>query len=190
MYIPAQSIPAYFSAVEEVMYRVNRWNTGVDLNTNRDPKSWVAARASMDALIYGELVAWDPIKKQRAWQVQHAKPSNGGILSTAGDLVFQGTWDGTFAAYDAYDGEKLWQYKSASAVLAGPMTFELDGEHYVPVAQGIGGTVMITLGYELQRNHTNQTQLLVVRKTPLNQTNTVPSETLTTRLMLGHPDNL
>ena len=189
MYIPAQSIPAYFSAVEEVMYRVNRWNTGVDLNTNRDPKSWVAARASMDALIYGELVAWDPIKKQRAWQVQHAKPSNGGILSTAGDLVFQGTWDGTFAAYDAYDGEKLWQYKSDSAVLAGPMTFELDGEQYVAVAQGSGGTVMITIGDELQRNKTNQNKLLVFKKGQFNQTNPVANEKLTTIRALGHAAN-
>jgi quinohemoprotein ethanol dehydrogenase len=189
MYIPAQNIPAYFSAVEEVMYRVNRWNTGVDLNTNRDPKSWVAGRASMDALIYGELVAWDPIKKQRAWQVQHAKPSNGGILSTAGDLVFQGTWDGTFAAYDAYDGEKLWQYKSDSAVLAGPMTFELDGEQYVAVAQGSGGTVMITVGDELQRNKTNQNKLLVFKKGQFNQTNPVANEELTTILALGHAAN-
>jgi len=189
MYIPAQNIPAYFSAAEEVMYRVNRWNTGVDLNTNRDPKSWVAGRASMDALIYGELVAWDPIKKQRAWQVQHAKPSNGGILSTAGDLVFQGTWDGTFAAYDAYDGEKLWQYKSDSAVLAGPMTFELDGEQYVAVAQGSGGTVMITVGDELQRNKTNQNKLLVFKKGQFNQTNPVANEELTTILALGHAAN-
>ncbi|HIK80388.1 MAG TPA: PQQ-dependent dehydrogenase, methanol/ethanol family, partial [Porticoccaceae bacterium] len=189
MYIPAQNIPAYFSAVEEVMYRVNRWNTGVDLNTNREPKSWVAARASMDALIYGELVAWDPIKKQRVWQVQHAKPSNGGILSTAGDLVFQGTWDGTFSAYDAYDGEKLWQYKSDSAVLAGPMTFELDGEQYVAVAQGSGGTVMITVGDELQRNKTNQTKLLVFKKEQFNQTNPVANEDLTTIRALGHAAN-
>ena len=84
MYIPVQSIPAYFSAQKDVMYRVNRWNTGVDLNTNRDPKSWVAARASMDAIVYGELVAWDPVKKQRAWKVRHDKPSNGGTLSTDG----------------------------------------------------------------------------------------------------------
>ena len=189
MYIPAQNIPAYFSAVEEVMYRVNRWNTGVDLNTNREPKSWVVARASMDALIYGELVAWDPIKKQRVWQVQHAKPSNGGILSTAGDLVFQGTWDGTFSAYDAYDGEKLWQYKSDSAVLAGPMTFELDGEQYVAVAQGSGGTVMITVGDELQRNKTNQNKLLVFKKGQFNQTNPVANEELTTIRALGHAAN-
>ena len=41
------------------------------------------------------------------------------VFGTGGDLVFQGTWDGTFAAYDAYNGDKLWQYKADNAVLAG-----------------------------------------------------------------------
>lgn len=189
MYIPVQTIPSYFSAVKEVMYRVNRWNTGVDLNTNRDPKSWVAGRASADALIYGELVAWDPVKKERVWKVHHDKPSNGGILSTAGDLVFQGTWDGTFAAYDAYNGKKLWQYKSDSAVLAGPMTYELDGEQYIAVAQGSGGTVMITVGDELMKKKTNQNKLLVFKKGRFNQTVSLASNELATIKALGHKVN-
>ena len=189
MYIPVQSIPAYFSAQKDVMYRVNRWNTGVDLNTNRDPKSWVAARASMDAIVYGELVAWDPVKKERAWKVRHDKPSNGGTLSTDGDLVFQGTWDGTFAAYDAYDGDKLWQYKSDSAVLAGPVSYELDGDQYIAVAQGSGGTVMITVGDELQRNKVNQNKLLVFKRGQFETTQASTDQGLTTIRPLGRPIN-
>jgi len=189
MYIPVQSIPAYFSAQKDVMYRLNRWNTGVDLNTNRDPKSWVAARASMDAIVYGELVAWDPVKKQRAWKVRHDKPSNGGTLSTDGDLVFQGTWDGTFAAYDAYDGDKLWQYKSDSAVLAGPVSYELDGDQYIAVAQGSGGTVMITVGDELQRNKVNQNKLLVFKRGQFETTQASIDQGLTTIRPLGRPIN-
>ena len=50
----------YFVGQDSVEYRLNRWNTGVDLNESRDAKSWVAAKASMDALVYGELIAWDP----------------------------------------------------------------------------------------------------------------------------------
>lgn len=167
MYIPVQNIPGYYSAQDSVVYRVDRWNTGVDLNESRDPKSWVAAKASMDALVYGELVAWDPVKKQRAWQVHHDKPSNGGILSTAGDLVFQGTWDGTFVAYDAENGTPLWQYQSDSAILAGPISYELDGEQYIAVAQGSGGTVMLTIGEELMRNRVNQNKLLVFKRSDL-----------------------
>jgi PQQ-dependent dehydrogenase (methanol/ethanol family) len=193
MYIPVQNIPGYFSAQDSVVYRVDRWNTGVDLNESRDPKSWVAAKASMDALVYGELVAWDPVKKQRAWQVHHDKPSNGGILSTAGDLVFQGTWDGTFAAYDAENGTPLWRYQSDSAILAGPISYELDGEQYIAVAQGSGGTVMLTVGEELMRNSVNQNKLLVFKRGEFNQTKSLEDANqnaqqanLATILALGH----
>ena len=196
MYIPVQNIPGYFSAQDSVVYRVDRWNTGLDLNESRDPKSWVAAKASMDALVYGELVAWDPVKKQRAWQVRHDKPSNGGILSTAGNLVFQGTWDGSFAAYDAEDGTPLWQYQSDSAILAGPISYELDGEQYIAVAQGSGGTVMLTVGEELKRNKVNQNKLLVFKRGDFNQTRVLKDSTqgnqdsdLATIMALGHKAN-
>lgn len=190
MYIPAQNIPHYFVGQESVSYRINAWNTGVDLNESRDPKSWVAAQASMDALVYGELIAWDPIAKQRAWQVRHKKPSNGGILSTAGDLVFQGTWDGTFAAYHANSGEKLWQYRSDSAVLAGPISYELDNEQYIAVAQGSGGTVMLTVGDEIRRNKVNQNKLLVFKLGRFNQTKPVIDNSIATILALDTEPNL
>ena len=168
IYIPVQTIPAYFSGQKEVSYKVNRWNTGVNLNESRSPASWVAAKASLDALVYGELVAWDPIKQERAWTVRHPKPSNGGTLSTAGDLVFQGTWDGAFAAYDALSGDQLWQYQSDSAILAGPITYELDGEQYVAVTQGSGGVDMLTIGEEIRKNFVNQNRLLVFKRGDFN----------------------
>ena len=59
-------------------YRLERWNTGIDLNESRDPKSWVAAKASLDALVYGELIAWDPIRQQMSLANQAAN------LATAG----------------------------------------------------------------------------------------------------------
>ena len=168
IYIPVQTIPAYFSGQKEVSYKVNRWNTGVNLNESRSPASWVAAKASLDALVYGELVAWDPIKQERAWTVRHPKPSNGGTLSTASNLVFQGTWDGAFAAYDALSGDQLWQYQSDSAILAGPITYELDGEQYVAVTQGSGGVVMLTIGEEIRKNFVNQNRLLVFKRGDFN----------------------
>ena len=185
MYIPVQNIPHYFSAQETVEYRLNRWNTGVDLNESRDPASWVAGQASMDALISGELLAWDPINQKPAWKVPHKSPANGGILSTEGDLVFQGMGNGTFAAYDADNGDTLWQYQSDSAVLAGPMTYELDGEQYVAVAQGSGGTVMLTIGDNLKRNKVNKNKLLVFKLGDFGLTRTLPDESLATILPLS-----
>ena len=189
MYIPAQNIPHYFSGQKTVEYKINRWNTGVDLNESRDPRSWVAGKASMDALIYGELLAWDPVKQEAAWKVKHDKPANGGVLSTAGDLVFQGTGEGVFAAYDADNGDALWQYKSDSAVLAGPMSYELDGEQYIAVAQGSGGTVMLTIGDNLKRNKVNKNKLLVFKLGDFGLTRSVADESLAAILPLSEEVN-
>lgn len=189
MYIPAQNIPHYFSGQKTVEYKINRWNTGVDLNESRDPRSWVAGKASMNALIYGELLAWDPVKQEAAWKVKHDKPANGGVLSTAGDLVFQGTGEGVFAAYDADNGDALWQYKSDSAVLAGPMSYELDGEQYIAVAQGSGGTVMLTIGDNLKRNKVNKNKLLVFKLGDFGLTRSVADESLAAILPLSEEVN-
>ena len=164
MYIPVQNMPHYFAADDQsVVHRINRWNTGVDLNEARHPDNWVAAKASVDALAYGELVAWDPVKKARAWYVRHAKPSNGGTLSTAGNLVFQGTQEGEFIAYNARHGKPLWSFQSDSAILAGPIAYEIKGEQYIAVGQGGGGVAMLTIGNELQFDRVNKNRLLVFK---------------------------
>ncbi|MBT8115092.1 MAG: PQQ-dependent dehydrogenase, methanol/ethanol family [Arenicella sp.] len=163
MYIPVQTAPGFYSAQHKVTYRVGRWNTGIDMHEVRDPRSWVAAKASMDALVYGDLVAWDPVKRRRVWQVRHPTSANGGILSTAGNLVFQGTQGGLFAAYDAFDGTRLWQFQSDSAILAGPISYRLDGEQYIAVAQGGGGATMLALGHHLKPKSVNSNKLLVFK---------------------------
>jgi quinohemoprotein ethanol dehydrogenase len=66
-------------------------------------------------------------------------------LSTAGGLVFQGTADARFAAYDAASGAELWTFPTQTGVLAGPVSYEIDGEQYVAVAVGWGGAY--ALGY-------------------------------------------
>ncbi|MFT5136817.1 MAG: quinohemoprotein ethanol dehydrogenase [Arenicella sp.] len=189
MYIPVQNTPGFYSAMDNVSYGVGRWNTGVDINENRDPASWVKAQATMDAYMYGELVAWDPVKRKRAWQVRHQHTVNGGVLSTAGDLVFQGTRNGLFAAYDAQTGERLWEYQSDSAVLAGPISYELDGEQYIAVAQGSGGAAMLLMGDILKRNQQNQNRLLVFKKGSFGYTQAVLDTGVATILALGHKAN-
>jgi PQQ-dependent dehydrogenase (methanol/ethanol family) len=189
MYIPVQNAPGFYSAQDKVVYGVGRWNTGIDLAENRDPASWVAAKATTDALIFGELVAWDPVKKQRAWQVRHPRAANGGILSTAGDLVFQGTREGRFVAYDAFNGKRLWEYQSDSAVLAGPMSYELDGEQYIAVAQGSGGAFMMAVGEHLKKKQNNQNKLLVFKLGKFNQTVSLPDESAASFVALGHEAN-
>jgi quinohemoprotein ethanol dehydrogenase len=85
----------------------------------------------------GFLIAWDPVTQQPRWIVPQDTQWNGGVLATA-DLVFGGA-DQTFNAYDAKTGEKLWTDKTAAAVMAGPATYEIDGEQYIAVSVGYGG---------------------------------------------------
>ena len=85
------------------------------------------------------LLAWDPVKQQAAWRVPLPRHGNGGVLTTAGNLVFEGTTRQTFAAFRATDGAQLWEMPTQSAPVAGPITYLLDGEQYIAVNAGWGG---------------------------------------------------
>jgi quinohemoprotein ethanol dehydrogenase len=89
----------------------------------------------------GKLVAWDPATQKEAWSVQHPYLWNGGTLATAGGLVFQGTADGSFNAYNARDGKELWKFDAGLGIIAAPMSFSVKGKQYVSILVGWGGTV-------------------------------------------------
>jgi PQQ-dependent dehydrogenase (methanol/ethanol family) len=90
----------------------------------------------------GALVAWDVANAKTAWRVEEQWPVQGGVLTTAGDLVFYGLTDGWFKAVDATDGKLLWQFKTGSGIVSNPITFTTpDGKQYVAIYSGIGGWV-------------------------------------------------
>ena len=86
---------------------------------------------------WGTLTALDTRANGRIrWQVKTAQPLVGGVLATAGDLVFTGEGNGDFSAFDSKTGERLWQFNCGAGVNAPPVTYELDGVQYVVVAAG------------------------------------------------------
>ncbi|RDI38257.1 PQQ-dependent dehydrogenase, methanol/ethanol family [Gluconacetobacter liquefaciens] len=87
----------------------------------------------------GALLAWDPVKQKKVWEVPYKTIYNGGTLSTAGNLVFEGTADGRVVAYRATNGDKLWESPAQSGVIAAPVTFEANGAQYVTFMVGWGG---------------------------------------------------
>jgi PQQ-dependent dehydrogenase (methanol/ethanol family) len=87
----------------------------------------------------GRLVAWDPIRQAARWQVDHPVLMSGGVLATAGNLVFQGRSDGILLAYRATDGAKLWQFDVGTGVMAPPVTYMVGDTQYVTVMAGWGG---------------------------------------------------
>ena len=60
----------------------------------------------------------------------------GGVLSTAGDVIFGGGKDGYFVALDAKTGELLWKVALGGQVNAGPMTYAVNGRQYIAIAAG------------------------------------------------------
>jgi glucose dehydrogenase len=70
------------------------------------------------------------------WQNKTAQPLIGGVLATAGGLIFTGEGDGHFNAYNSQTGELLWQAKSEFGVNAPPITYTIDGVQYIAVASG------------------------------------------------------
>jgi mono/diheme cytochrome c family protein len=74
------------------------------------------------------------------WRVDSEASVPGGVLSTAGGLVFQGNGSGVFRAYDAETGEVSWEAVTGVGVMAAPVSYAVDGVQYVAVLAGIGGS--------------------------------------------------
>jgi len=82
------------------------------------------------------LVAWDPAKQRAAWAIPTQGPFSGGVLSTAGDLVFQGQADGYITAYSAVEGRRVWAFYSATAALGAPISFAIGKRQYISILNG------------------------------------------------------
>jgi len=87
----------------------------------------------------GALLAWDPVAQRAAWHASYPTAVGGGVLATAGNLVFQGRADGVLAAYRATDGKQLWSFDAGTGIMAPPVTYQIDGIQYVSVLAGWGG---------------------------------------------------
>ena len=138
VYIPMQE--AAFPMLPDSNYNPSdkAWNLGIDFKDfppPTDPEQLKAAVKTMQ----GFLLAWDPLTQTAAWRVQHEGLSNGGTLSTAGGLVFQGTAKGQFNAYDAKDGTLKWGFPTDTGIIAAPVSYQVEGDQYVAIVVGWGG---------------------------------------------------
>lgn len=89
----------------------------------------------------GALRAMDPKTGKIVWEYKNKAPLWGGVLTTAGNLVFTGTPEGYLKAFDAKTGKELWKFQTGSGVVGSPVTWQQDGEQYVAVMSGWGGAV-------------------------------------------------
>ena len=119
VYIPAQEIPMSYASVKNYAPTPIGWNVGTATTNLPNVK--------------GYLVAWDPVHQKEAWRANYLGPWNGGILTSAGNLVVQGNAAGDLSAYRADSGQKLWSMFAQSPVMAAPITYEVNGEQYIAV---------------------------------------------------------
>ncbi|MDP1868533.1 MAG: PQQ-dependent dehydrogenase, methanol/ethanol family [Bradyrhizobium sp.] len=143
VYLPAQGVPVNLTPEKKLTQNAQEpgkfasaagWNVGFILDAT-PPKNKP----------FGRLLAWDPVKQKEVWRAEYVAPWNGGTLTTAGNLVFQGTADGRFIAYNATTGEKLWESPTGTGVVAAASTYMIDGKQYVSIAVGWGGVFGITV---------------------------------------------
>ncbi len=153
VYIPENEAPFPYINAPDAKFSPAGWNIGIAFPPpTEDPK----AAAQILPLFKGSLIAWDPVAQKAAWKVPYPSPGNGGVVATAGNLVFQGTTDGRLVAYSADKGDKLWETSAQTGLVAAPMSYMVDGEQYVAIAAGWGGGFPRYLGEiaSLNRVHT------------------------------------
>ncbi|BFM07045.1 PQQ-dependent dehydrogenase, methanol/ethanol family [Halioxenophilus aromaticivorans] len=174
VYVPIIELPGFYTqkginlktwkATEKI-----QMNTGVGSAFEMEPSDKVGS---------SHLLAWDPVKKQAAWDVPTPAIVNGATFVTETDLVFQNQVDGRFVARNALTGDEVWSVDLGGPSVAPAISFMADGKQYIAVTVGLGGPpananagfirmpsreqpkrlMVFALGGQLEMPHTGSTQ--------------------------------
>jgi quinohemoprotein ethanol dehydrogenase len=136
VYIPTMEMPGFYS---DAGIDLRHWTFAPGMVPNIGVRMELAGDVPKDAGS-SALLAWDPVKQQAAWKVSLPGLWNGGIATTAGNLVFQGQADGKFVAHDANTGKTLWSFQAHAGIVGAPVSFRVDGKQYVTVLAGYGSS--------------------------------------------------
>jgi PQQ-dependent dehydrogenase (methanol/ethanol family) len=137
VYFPGQETSMGYASVEKFEFKEGQWNTGTTLGTPGAGGALRVPPAPPDPNAPpagGFLVAWDPLARKPRWRIPFQ--SSGGVLSTAGGLIFAGNSAGMFFAIDPATGKTLWQHQTLAGGVATPVTYLVDGRQHVSVLAG------------------------------------------------------
>ena len=134
VYIPSNNVCMDW-AVSDVSYKKGVFYLGAEFPTAPGPGGYL-----------GELIAWDPVAKKKAWGVTTDLPFNGGTLTTGGNLVFWGDMHGFFRAFDAKSGAELWKMQLGSGIGPGAISYEVNGKQYIAIVVGRSVSLPAFLG--------------------------------------------
>ena len=140
VYVPArEGSPALHAPNKHWTSNTTNWNLGEDAAYNGP----LVAKFNSYPQMTGHLIAWNPVEQRAVWNVSLPLIESGGVLATAGNLVFQGRSDGMLCAYRATDGKKLWEFYAGTGIMAPPVTYLLGGVQYITLMVGWGGAAGI-----------------------------------------------
>ena len=145
VYIPAQQMAFPYFGDDNLSPKSLAVNIGLDTSVAAFPDD-PAVIDKIKEGTSGQLLAWNPATQEEVWRVEYPGPWNGGVLSTAGGLVFQGSATGYLNAYRADNGEKLWQFPAQTGIVAPPISYAVDGVQYITVSAGWGGIFALITG--------------------------------------------
>ncbi|RJX75614.1 PQQ-dependent dehydrogenase, methanol/ethanol family [Vibrio sinensis] len=156
-------MPMAYSKDTELFYvPTNEWEMDVwnEPVAYKKGAAYIGAGFTIKAInedYIGVLRAIDPKSGKEVWRYKNYAPLWGGVLTTAGNLVFMGNPEGYLLAFDAKTGEVQYKFNTGSGIVGSPVTWEMDGEQYVSVLSGWGGAVPLWGGEVAKRvKHFNQ----------------------------------
>ena len=123
--------------VTDAGHSMAHWQAPTDRSGDNTLKRPYVDEARNQSLSVGKLLAWNPVSQKPAWSAPQPSFATGGVLATAGGLVFQGAMDGKFNAYADMTGKRLWSFDQETPILAPPISYEADGKQYVTVLSGL-----------------------------------------------------
>jgi PQQ-dependent dehydrogenase (methanol/ethanol family) len=164
VYIPATSMPQRFVAQNEKDFSmtVRGRNTGVAYADSLAPANPEVVE-KVRPMFKGSLVAWDPRLQKPRWKIDYDTIGQGGVLSTAGNLIFQGLVGNQLVAYNATTGERVWSYDTQTPVVAGGISYQVGGEQYIAVMASRGGSIGRVAGRLYDKSVVNRPRLLVFK---------------------------
>jgi quinohemoprotein ethanol dehydrogenase len=141
VYIPVtESTTGFQSAKPDTFVVKDRvYNTGTVAFSDKITELYGKPGAPQRGNIRSYLQAYDPVTQKEVWRAADKDYGPHGAMVTGSDLVFSGDWSGSFNAFDARTGKKLWSAPTQADVVAAPATYTIAGEQYVAILVGARG---------------------------------------------------
>ena len=167
VYIPAREQAMVMRSDSTYKWAPGRVNMGSYAMYPPLPKAYATrGPGEPDRVTNEQLIAWDPLARRVRWRVPLGRVTfaGGGVLATAGGIVFQGNAAGQFVAYRASSGDRLTSLTTGTGIMAAPVSYEVGGEQYVAVIAGFGGgTATLYEPGVVAREYENQGRILAFK---------------------------